>query len=102
MARLVRSGESCCSFDAEESGVVFVGAELMMSVIKSGTVAGVTFSMIVKDGSSNTVVEPSTSGDSGTGILQADSMSFWRYHSPLDHHSSQPPPLCCPSRLTHL
>jgi hypothetical protein len=68
------SGLDC---DATGSGVMFVGAELIMSVIKLGTVAGVTFSMRVKDGRSNTVVEPLTSGDSGTGMLQADSISLW-------------------------
>jgi len=76
MARLVRSGVSGFGFEVEKRGVLFVGAELMISVINSGTVVGVTFSIIVKEGSNKTVVEPSTSGFSGTGILQADSMSF--------------------------
>jgi hypothetical protein len=76
MARLETSEVSGRGFDATVSGVVFVGAELIMSVIRFGTTAGVTFSIRVNDGSSNTVVEPTTSGVSGTGMLQADSISF--------------------------
>ncbi len=37
-------------------GEVFVGALLMISVMRIGTVAGVTFSIIVKAGSNKTVV----------------------------------------------
>ena len=59
-----------------DSGVVFVGAAFIISVIRAGTAGGVTLSIRVKDGSSSTVVDPSTSAESGTGMLQAESMSF--------------------------
>lgn len=42
--------------DWEAKSVVFVGALLIMVVISSGTEAGVTLSIIVKAGRSNTVV----------------------------------------------
>lgn len=44
------------SFVAEVKGWVFVGALSIMEVISSGTRAGVTFSMMLKDGNSSTVV----------------------------------------------
>lgn len=56
-------------------GVLFVGALLTISVIKVGTDAGVTFSTIVKAGSRMMDVESGVSGSSGTGILDAESMS---------------------------
>jgi hypothetical protein len=76
IAKLETSSISGLVFDVWVRGVVFVGAALIISVIKSGTVVGVTFSTKVKDGNNNTVVESSTSGESGTGMLLADSINF--------------------------
>lgn len=59
-----------------EIGEVFVGAELIMCVIRSGTDDGVTLSTIVKAGRRRTVVEFAILGFSGTGMLEAESMSF--------------------------
>lgn len=56
---------------------VFVGPALIMCVMRSGTVPGVTLSTIVKAGRSRTVVESGTSGLSGTGIFEADSINLF-------------------------
>jgi hypothetical protein len=87
-------------------GEVFVGAELIMCVIRSGTEEGVTLSTIVKAGRRRTVVEFGMLGFSGTGMLEAESMSFYVLvrlgsikinrsevpHSHVMHCSSQQPP----------
>lgn len=67
-----------------ESGVVVVGAGLMCWNISSSTEAGVTLSIKVKEGSSRTVVgaeaEWSCCGFGGTGIFDAESISFYCLH----------------------
>ena len=106
---------SCICFEGLR-GSVFVGAWFMTCLMRSGTAAGVTLSTMEKAGKSRTVVESSTSGFSGTGIFEAESMSFWgvavscaisprtpivdsRLH--VAHHASPPPPLCSPSHQPH-
>lgn len=71
-----RDGGRIGGFEGSVRGVVLVGAVFIIDVIRSGTVSGVKLSISVKDGRRSTVVEPGTSGDSGTGMLLADSMSF--------------------------
>lgn len=59
----------------ERNGVLFVGPGLTKPVMSSGTFAGVTLSMNCHDGSRRTI--ELWSEWSGTGILEADNMSFW-------------------------
>lgn len=66
------------SFESKE---VFVGAELITCFIRSGTEEGVTLSIIVKAGRRRTVVESSTVGSEGTGMFEAESISFCFYVS---------------------
>jgi hypothetical protein len=56
------------------NGVLLVGPGLTNSVMSSGMFAGVTLSMNCHDGSSSTI--ELWSEWSGTGMLEADSISF--------------------------
>lgn len=56
------------------SGWAFVGLVLMYLLMRSGVLAGVTLSMNCHEGSSRTV--ELVSEWSGTGMSEADSMSF--------------------------
>lgn len=63
-------------------GDVLVGEDSIMDFIRVGTELGVTLLMMVNAGRRRTVVAVSLAGrsswsESGTGILVADSMSFW-------------------------
>ena len=71
---------------------MFVGAEFMTWVIRSGTEDGITLSMIVKAGRRRTVVDSGTVGVSGRGMLEAESMSFCvivrlDVHAMLEEHT---------------
>lgn len=72
-----RSGESGGGWT---SGVVFVGAVSTKVVMRLGTFAGVTFSMIVKAGRSRTELVPARLGSwcrvLGRGMFDADSISL--------------------------
>lgn len=60
-----------------EKGVVDVGERLMWCSMRVGTVFGVTFSMMVKEGRRRMVV--GSEGEwwwCGVGMLEAESMSF--------------------------
>lgn len=59
-----------------ERGEVLVGAGLIICVIRSGTEEGVTLSIIVKAGRRRTEVESSIWAEVGSGMLEAESMSF--------------------------
>lgn len=58
----------------ERNGVLFVGPGFTKPVMSSGTFAGVTLSMNCHDGSRRTM--ELWSEWSGTGMLEADNMSF--------------------------
>ena len=61
--------------EVEERGVVFVGPRFMKWVIRSGTEAGVTCSIIWKEGRRRTDVDAgSLEWESGIGMLEAESM----------------------------
>ena len=79
------SGSGGAGIGFAERGVVFVGERSMYLVISSGTEAGVTFSMIRKEGRRRTVVgwvEGSEVLESewvcGRGMLEAESISLYR------------------------
>lgn len=61
-------------------GVVFVGAVLTQCLTRSGTAAGVTWSMNLKAGRSKTVVRTWPSGSEcevcGMGMFEAESIIF--------------------------
>lgn len=64
---------------------MFVGAEFMTWVIRSGTEEGVTLSIIVNAGRRRTEVESAIVGFSGRGMLEAESMSFCVFVSHVVH-----------------
>jgi hypothetical protein len=65
----------------ERNGVLFVGPGLTKPVMRSGTFAGVTLSMNCHDGSRRTM--ELWSEWSGTGMLEADNMSFCAKSGPI-------------------
>lgn len=63
-------------------GVVDVGVELMCCSISVGTVCGVTFSMMLKDGRRRMVVGSDDEWWScGGGMFEAESINFWNLAS---------------------
>jgi hypothetical protein len=74
--------DKALSEEGSAKGVVFVGAVLTQCLMRSGTAAGVTWSMNLKAGRSRSVVRTWPSGSEcevcGMGMLEAESIIFYR------------------------